>query len=459
MSLLNFTGNPLVDAGNAVITMMCGKRHCNEVTEENIIQHIDNFLGVISSHFNYQNASKKELAFSRRGLKQHFTLLHNINHYLFGINNKVLNSETGKKETVESGQQFTETFKNEVINILNGRNKLTEDEERRSNNNICRFCGRPAELIITKDIVPLAAGLSQKNLGQVHCCNYCYLPILFNFIVMINVKSTEESKGMYMFYQFSDEEYMIEYARQQFNYLKNNSMSSIQTKIGPQYEILVDDLLDRLPKLQMCTGKTNQPTYITAYFLLNDNRGAIFNFINIPDGVCKFLIQISNIEDSWSNIRQNLRNREEYNDFFTGSFQCMRENGEPKMGFEDQEIMKFYLKEVSNVDDKLINASESIANGLLKYYRSQSSNWVEQYDKKMNVEKAYNFINSLLDVNEEYFKLNGENIFIVSDVSQVIESNAMAFRLIKYFIHNKMSKEEKQFFVELNRKRANKGGE
>lgn len=461
MSILEFTGNPLIDSGNAVITMMCGKKYFHEVTREDIFENIDEFLQVIKDHFNYSGASEEELNYARRGLKKHCFLIYNgaVNG-IFGNNAYLTNPVTGQRERVQNAEQFIKRFKEEIQNIFDGSRVLFQDPERVSLNNICKFCGRPADIIITKDIVPLATGLSQKNLGQVHSCIYCYLPILFNFVVMINVRDTQKSTGTYMFYNFSNEQYMIEYAKQQFQYLKSNPISSLQTIIGSKYEVVVDDLIDRLPKLKRsCEGSNSFNAFTTAYFLKNDNRGASFKFINVPDGVCSFLIRISNTENVWKQIKHNLINREDYNDFFTGGFQCIRRDGTPKYGFEDEKILKIYLREVSNVDDKLISATEAIAKGLLKFYRSQGANWVQKYDKEINVEKPYNFINGLLDVNEEYFKLHGDNILTVSDVKQVVQDSSMAFRLIKYFMHNNMNEDEKKSFIDINRKRTNQDKE
>lgn len=459
MPLLTFTGNPLIDTGNAVITAMCGKECFGEVTKEDIIKNIDAFLEVIENHFCEPSATPKELGFAKRGLKQHFALLYTTNHYLFGINNKIKNPDTGKKETVQTGTQFIKTFKKEVLDILEGNNRLTQSAERKSEGNICKFCGRPAELIITKDIVPLATALTQKNLGQVHSCSYCYLPILFSFVTMINVRNTENSMGMYMFYHFANERYMVEYARQQFRELKGAMMASLQTKKGSQYEVVAEDLLDRLSRFQRKFEKGNSfHGYTTAYYILNDNRGASFKYINVPDGICNFLIQIHNVQDIWKQIKRNLNSSEDYKKFFSGDFLCTWQDGTPKYGFEKSEVISLYLKEVSHVDEKFIRATENIGSGLAKYYRSFfKKQWVEEYEKKMNVEKPYAFINGLLDINEKYFKLNGDNIFAISDVKQILgENSALAFRLIKYFVCDNMTEDEKQTFVDINREKRNK---
>lgn len=457
MTLLKFSGNPLIDNGNSVIAMMCKKEHFHEVSKMNILNHIDDFLEVIKVHFNDERATKKEKEFAKCGLKQHFMLLYTINHYLFGINNKIKDDASGKMVSVNTGKEFIKTFKQEVLSILDNNNKLCSDKDRKSYDNICRFCGRGADLVITKDIVPLATGLFQKNLGQVHCCNYCYLSFLFAFITMINVRSSENSKGMYMFYHFSNERYMIEYARQQFIEMKSNMSSSLQVIIGPQYEVLVDDLFNRLKRLHKKCSSTNKNNInVTAYFLLNDNRGATFKYVNIPDGMCNFLIVLDNTENVWDKIKINLHTSLDYKNFINGSFNCTYSNGIPKNGFENEEILKLYLREVGKVDDKLISAAETIAKGLLKYYRNSSSEWVQGYEKKMNVEKSYIFINGLLDINEEYFKLYGENIFSVSDVKEVVgDSHAMTFRLIKYFIYNNMTEKEKHLYVLINKAKVN----
>ncbi|MCG8485123.1 MAG: hypothetical protein MJA31_17555 [Clostridia bacterium] len=461
MAILKFTGNPLIDNGNAVIAMMCNKNHFHEVTQEDIVKNIDSFLVVIQDHFNDLHATKKERDYSKRGFKQHFSLLYTTNHYLFGINNKIKNPDTGKKETVQTGQDFIKTFKKEVMEILEGKNKLSQEKQRQSNDNICRFCGRPADLVITKDIVPLATALTQKNLGQVHCCNCCYLSILFNFLTMINVRSSEASKGFYMFYHFSDERCMIEYARQQFLQLKREMLASLETKIGYQYEVLVQDLLDRFKRFKKKMTKKNfKNFFITVYYLLNDNRGASFKYINVPNGMCVFLSVLSTTENIWSQIKRNLISIDSYEKFLRGEFHCADEAGIPKYGFEDPTILKLYLREVSGLDEHFITAAQNIGKGLVKYYRIQSGKWVENYAKRIRVKKSYSFINELLDENESYFSLYGENIFSISDVKQVVgESSAMAYRLIKYYIYNAMDDEEREIYIDICRKQKNQGQE
>ena len=457
MSLLTYTGQPFVDIGNAVLTMMCKKEKFNEVAKEDIYEHLDEFLEVIKDHFNDLNATKQELDYSKRGLKQHFTLLYNVNHYLFGINNKVENPLTGKKETVQTGEEFIITFKETVIQILEGKNSLCQDENRISKDNICRFCGKPSDIILSKDIIPLGAGLTQKNLGQVHCCNSCYLPILFLFVPMLNVRGSEASKGVYMFYQFSNERYMVEYARHQYNYLKKEMLASLEMIQGNWYEVLVDDLRKRYPRFKRKI-KPLTPHYITAYYFLNDNRGAMLHSIDVPNGMCRFIDYMCAADHKWNAIKRNFSSIESYERFMAGTFYCMHIDGTPKYGFEEVEDVKFYMKEVSIVEQQFIDAAENIAKGLLKYYRSSNqAKWIEEYAKKMNIVKDYAFINNLLDVNEGHFKLNGENIFDLSDVKQVMaeKRGPLAFRLIKYFIYNNMNDEEVEAYIHINRSKKN----
>jgi hypothetical protein len=457
MALLTFTGHPFIDLGSAVLSMICNKECYAEVTKEDILNNLDEFLEVIKHRFNDLNASEKELEYSKRGLKQHFALMYNINHYLFGINNKIENPISGKKETVKTGEEFVETFKQTVVDILENKNSLCENAERKSTDNICRFCGKPSDLILSKDIMPFGAALNQKNLGQVHSCNGCYLSILFSFVPMFNVRVSEATKGVYMFYYFSDEKYMIEYAREQYQFLKREMLASLQTLHGNWYEVLVDHLREIYANFRM-RFRVIEPHFITVYFFLNDNREASLSYINVPDGMCKFINYISTADQKWNRMKKNFRNSEEYERFIQGDFLCMNIDGSPKFGFEDINDVKFYMREVSLLEDQFINAAENIGNGLLKYYRNlKPSKWVEEYEKKMNVEKPYVFINSLLDLNEEYFKVQGENIFDISDVKQIMSENrsALAFRLIKYFIYNNMTEEEKQQYVEFNRLKKN----
>ena len=90
--LFTFTGNPIIDNGIAVLANIANKDNFEDITPQNILENLDSFFEKIKDKFNDVNASKDEKKYSKKKLKQHLILLYTPNHYLHGINNKIIKS-------------------------------------------------------------------------------------------------------------------------------------------------------------------------------------------------------------------------------------------------------------------------------------------------------------------------------------------------------------------------------
>lgn len=440
MDVLKFTGNPFIDNGAAVITAFCKKNSFNEVSKEDILENLDNFFDNIKFCYNYENASPKELKYSKRGLKQHLLQIYTTNHYLHGINNYIKNND-GTKKKVSNFDEYKESIRVEIMALLNGRGAHVYIDNPEINKNICRFCGKNADILLSKDIFPMLSGKDVNNLGLVYCCNNCYISNLFYYINMVNIKKDETSSGFYMLYECSNEKVLIEMAKMQLDYLRNVQLGSLKTYIGNHYESLIKDMENKLSIINRTIRMQN--LNFTVYFIINDNRGASYNSINIPDGVWRFMAYASNANKDWERIKHNFQN-DDYKKFIEGDITLNYFNGLI-------DCLKIYLKEVRRMNENLINAVEGIGTNIIKLLRLKGDNWPIGYEKEFSRQKPYEFLNSLFNINEEYFKVKGENLFSLEQLKLVIsnsEKSGLIYSLAKYFIYNSMNNKERACYVE-----------
>jgi len=132
--------------------------------------------------------SKKEIKFQIFNEDRHFmerqileNSLSDLSYYNFKIRGY-------KKAPVEFNNEYFQSFKQEVINILQNASKTLTDERRIEKNNLCNFCGKTSDISLSKDIFPLTSALGDFNLGVIHICRFCYLASLFSFFNYINFK-------------------------------------------------------------------------------------------------------------------------------------------------------------------------------------------------------------------------------------------------------------------------------
>lgn len=102
------------------------------------------------------------------------------------------------------------------------------------------------------------------------------------------------------------------------------------------------------------------------------------------------------------------------------------------------------------MNENLISAVENIGKNVIEYLRLKREDWPIDYEKEYSKKKPYEFLNSLLNINEDYFKVKGENLFDFEELKLVLnnyEKSALIFSLAKYFIYNSMSNDEKDCYV------------
>ena len=528
--LFTFTGNPIIDNGMSVLALIAGKDNFEEITSNDILDNIDCFFDKIKFQYNDVNATKKELQYSKKKLKQHLTSLYTTNHYLHGINNtskflinvkmtsndnekfyqelkkikfpfKIGKERINKKELqfhiynedmnfiekqtfenslsklskfeykiksykkapVEFNEEYFKSFKKEIINILNDISPTLIDKRRIQKDNLCNFCGKPSDIILSKDIFPLTSALGNFNLGVVRICRYCYLASLFSFFNYINFKKEAKKSGMYFFYHFSNPEVMIDYSRRQMKLLQNEKMASLQTIVGGKYSSVFDDLFEKLNYL--VTIKKYKPS-VTVYFLLNDNRGAIYETLTLPNGMLNFwlFLHSNNYQGEWSKIHSKLNHKKDYENFVYGTLNIRKYKDENKIPMLRKETIKSYLMEVALMKEELIEICEDLSNNLVKYFKElhtrkpKRENWTEDFYDFFNLKKPYELFNNLFSFNNEYFKwTEGENLISLSSAKQLLEEFKrynLFYGLIEYFILNSFNNEEKgQFFNYANKKK------
>ncbi|HBM80587.1 MAG TPA: hypothetical protein DD426_07105 [Clostridiaceae bacterium] len=441
MSILKFTGNPFIDNGAAVIAASCNKTEFEDINEKDIMDNLDNFFDCIKFCYNYENAAANERKYSKKGLKQHLLQIYTTNHYLHGINNYIEDRENpGKKKKVSNFNEYKQSIKIEVEALLRGNGAHVHNQSQNIEGNICRFCGKPADILLSKDIFPLMAGKEVNNLGLIYCCNGCYLANLFYYANMVNIKKDEKNSGFYMMYGCNNEKALIEIARLNLLYLRQTQFGSIKTYIGNLYESLVNDMEDKLRVINKIIRVSN--LNFSAYFIINDNRGGTFMSINIPDGIWKFIVYCKNVSNDWEKIKGRFK-EDDYKKFIEGnlSFNYF-------YGLKD--CLIYYLREVKKVNESLISAIERISNNLLKTFRIKGDSWPIDYEKKFSKQKSYEFLNSLFNINENYFKVNGQNLFDFNDIKLLLDNaqkSNFIYSLAKYFIYNSMNNKEREIYV------------
>jgi len=452
MNCLRFTGNPIIDLGNSVIAMFCNKESIHDVTKEDILENINTFFDDIKNCYNYDNITSTQKKSGIMGLKQHLLKIYTTNHYLHGVNNYILDLETQKKKKVENAEEYFATFDKEVRGLLaNEGATILSKEERINRENICLFCGRESDVILSKDIFPLTQGVSDINLGKVYCCSLCYMAVLFMYFSVINVRRQENSAGIYMFYHFSDEKLMIEVARQLHEDLKRSTLSSLQIRYGNRYKVIVEDLKRRI-ELAQDRITINKNILTTVYFLNNHNQNPQLGYINVPDGMFRFLYFMNNSEKKWEKLVSKFKEKNEYKKLVEGNLEYHYFEGIKKG-------LIVYLKEVQRMEESLINAIENVSKALVSYYRAKKDIlWVKDFYKKTDNVKASDFISSILEYDEDNFKLNGKHLLNISDIKPIIQakySKSNIVHLIKYFIHEEMNNEEIEIYQQFHRERKN----
>ena len=528
--LFTFTGNPIVDNGMAVLANIAGKENYGEITPDDIKKNIDSFFKIIKYQYNDEQASEKEQKSSKKKMKQHLTSLYTTNHYLHGINNtsnflinvklisndnekfynelskkeipyKIRKVKISKKEikfqifnedkhimerevfenslsdlsdydfkirsykkaSVEFNNEYFQSFKQEVINTLQNTSKTLTDKRRIQKSKICNFCGKNSDITLSKDIFPLTSALGDFNLGVIYICRYCYLASFFSFFNYINFKKEAKKSGMYFFYHFSNPEVMIEYSKIQIKHLQNEKMASLQTIVGGKYSSVFNDLFEKIKNIKSI--KKYKPS-VTVYFLLNDNRGAIYETLSLPNGLLNFwlFLHSNNYQGEWKIIHSKLSRKEDYDDFISGNLKIRRYYDELKQPILKIQTIKNYLKEVAQMKEELIEICEDLSNSLVKYFKElhkrkpKRENWTEDFYDFFKLKKSYELFNNLFSFNNEYFKwTEGENLISVSSAKQLLEEFKLYnlfYGLIEYFILNSFNNEEKeQYFNYANKKK------
>ncbi|MFW5803776.1 MAG: hypothetical protein ACOCWG_00930 [bacterium] len=353
--------------------------------------------------------------------------------------------------TVEDNEEYFASFIKKIEDVLNNKSKIFTDKKRICEHNICNFCGKKSDILLSKDIFPLTSAMGDFNHGRIYICKFCYIAILFAFIGYINFKKEVKKSGMYFLYHFSNPNVMLEHIKLQIQHLQKEKLSSLQTYIGGKYSSIFDDLFIRSKLLESI--KKYNPS-VTVYILLNDNRGAQYETITLPSGVLNFWIflQSTNLHKEWAMIHSKLNNEQDYINFKNGIINFKKYLDDSHQPILKIETIKSYLEEVSKMNKELFNICEDLAKNLIKYYKklherkpNHRKNWVEEFYDFFNVslKKPWDFFNYIYQYNNEYFRwTEGENLIDVTSSKILLESSKkynLLYGLIEYLILNSLN--------------------
>lgn len=426
-----------------------------------------NKLPQVIDHFQIENAEidKKKLTFQLRtkDFKKEISSEYIKNLLIKKLGDQSLNIKIKaiEKKLVDTNEEFYNSLSDEAINSLKGISKKLGEPGIRETSNLCNFCGKDSEILLYKDLFPLTAGLGILNLGKVHICRFCYVASLFAFISALNFRK-ENSTGLYYFYHFGEPKAMIEHARIQYNYLKNpTNLGSLQSVIGNKYDVVFEDLYKRTSILKPASP-------LTIYFLLNHNQDmkVIYNYITIPNGLLSFWMKLNSpdLSSEWNLLFHRIKDIKAYEQFINGDITNIK-----YLFVKNKKIVVIeYLKEVVKMKDNTISICENLAEMLREYFLmvheknpKRRDHWAEEFHDYFKLTKPHEFFNSLLEMNNEYFRwTGGKNLVSVSSVKTLLAESiqySLLYNLIEYFILNNLTEEEKKFYFEFENKRKNVG--
>ena len=426
--LFSFTGNPIIDNGMAVLSVIAKCDSISEITPNKIIDNLDDFFETTKHQYNDPSASEQEKKFSKKKLKKHLTSLYTTNHYLHGENNKTNRLCNIKIETKEP-QKFQDELLKLGIGYKVRKLKATKKglefqfsksrafslkkkdvEELLKKIKIAHkvgYVGRPSIeandeyfesfKLEAKKILQGKAKvlLDSKRAARESLCNFCgnssdiklakdIFP-LTSSIADFNLGTIFICKQCYLASIFSFFTYI--------NFVRDETKSGMYFLFHFSHPAVMIEYakqqIEHLQKARLASlqtevgGKYNsifknlfeklktmssirvyQPS-VTIYILLNDNRGAQYENITLPCGLLNFGLSLHNLNDA-----------QEWA-ILHSTFQYSQDYIDFKNG--NLSVTKFkrnkkrtlisYLKEVVQMNEKTITICEKLAGELKKYFQ------------------------------------------------------------------------------------------
>lgn len=372
------------------------------------------------------------------------------------------------RATVSTNNEYFDSFKNIIIELINGSHKIIT--ERKQEGCLCNFCGKDADIALSKDLFPMTRSMSDVNLGNIYCCRYCHLATLFSFLNFNSFKSDIKKSGIYYLLYFSNPYVMVEYSKQQLKYLSDpTNLASLRTKVGGKYDSVFNDLYERIATLKAL--RTN-PSSVIVYFLQNQNEDmkVIYETMALPSGLLNFWLYLNTMELSkeWAIIHKKIMEGKDYKEVENNYFNFI--HGDlPIYKFKNnkKEVVIQYLKEVTLMKDELISTCEKLSEKLKGFFQKLHENyptrrdhWTAEFHDFFEKTKPYEFFYELLSMNNEHFKrTGGENLISVSETKMLLSEGKqfnLLFGLIEYLMLNSLTEEEKELYFVYHNKRKNK---
>ncbi|WP_273475790.1 type I-B CRISPR-associated protein Cas8b1/Cst1 [Methanobrevibacter woesei] len=393
---LKYTGNPFVDAGIFALKRKL-KKPVNEITKDDLKEEALNISDIYVTP-----AWKKNL-------------------YSIFPNNVLVNPKTTKKDNLN------ELYFNELLTLIESISEV-------SYNGTCVSCGRrDAVKTFKRDYIPLSGSGSLKNYFSfanegVEYCSLCAILIQFAPLIMYNCPTyAKNEKKQFLLLHSNSEKVMDYWAKDAINNInKQIIFDNFTGCYNENYTNPINaifNILDKIINLDDLWGDENPS--LTFYYFTNFNKGSELEIFSLPNPIFHFLTKIPlNEYKNWKNIIKKEYNNVKWNkvndknDFKNKSnniYNGLLNNhsilrffysSKYKKTYCTWKLVKHYIKEVRNMDEKRIDAIKELGDKLAYYIKDKNS-------KKTlyNLEKASNyntFRNTLRKVSKNKIS-NGDN--------------------------------------------------
>ena len=368
---LHITGNPFIDSGIYALNMLvCKKTKINDMT----FDHLNEGIKIISDLY--------------------LTPAWNKNMFSIFPNNILTNNAYKEKKH--------ELYPEELYELYNSINDTTDKGN-------CIGCGRRNSIKehVKRD-VPLTGSVSFKNFFSYakEGADYCPLCIL---LIQFMPLSLYRSGGKFILFHSDSEKVMKYWSKETIdNYHSQVASGDYVGCFNEEYKNPVNGIFRIIQKMVETYDRKhweNETPSLNFYYFTNFNQGAELDLYSFPSNVFRFLTDIPSTErNNWKNIikRQyvNIKKDEEeekyknkknriYENLLNGkSILNYLFNSNDKKVFCSWDLLKYYLKEVENMDDNRINAIRDLGDSLSEY--------IKNYDEKRvlsDIEQASTYSN------------------------------------------------------------------
>lgn len=377
--MLIITGNPFIDLGSYVLAVKLDK-NISEITLEDI-KHESEEISKL-----YVNASWKK------------------NMHTIFPNSVLVNPASTNKSNLQ--ELYLETL-----------NKLIDSIEPIKNNGSCMGCGRrDVKNVFGKDAVPLTGSKSLINYfsfanSGADYCSLCALLIQFSPLAMYRcggkmiVLHSDSAKVMKFWSEKAIENINLQIASGEFSGCYSNGITRPTNAIFN----IISQVISSGRK-----WRRENPSF-NFYYFTNFNQGAELDIYTLPNGVFSFLTEIP--RDDWSNwsfivkkaycfVKWNKVESDDeyknnpntvYNNLIDGkSILKSFFNVKHKKAYCTWKLVKSYLREVRNMDEKRIEVIKDVGDRLSDYIKNNDGKGLNSLEQASNYNNFRNILRKIL---------------------------------------------------------------